>query len=858
MLLLFTYFRIKLDPAYINILKVFKKQGFMRKINSFFKEIKEAKLEREVELVYKKELNYYYPDVVISNPYGCDGLIEKGQLKLILEFKYNENLSDKSTQCKVIIQTLYYIKKFTDDGLKIPDVIMVGDKDEVFVIHNNVILKYLDEDIDWNIQPSRAGMKNPQLIIKMVDDDKIIPFVFYIDDKFLFSQVIERIDSLVKNLSTYVRVTEKNISSIYDYFIINVIRNYKQYSSNELVSIFITLMINSSDTYLHPNKKNVLVLQDGREISIYKDRYLSFFDYFQREYTPKEKEKFTEIADRLIEDTTRRAKGEFYTPTIWVNEAHDIICRTFGTDWREKYTVWDCAWGTGNLTRDFYFNSLFCSTIYDSDLEIGKRYNKNSLKFQYDFLNDDIDILMRRELGISEPKMPVELEDALKSDKPIIFFLNPPYGTAGTMKTDGSHKGGIVNTRVNELMKQHSMGACSQQLYAQFLFRILLFKQYYNLSDVSICIFAAPLYMSGSSFKKFRKMFLSNFKYVNGMLFQANYFDDVSEQWGISFSIWSSGETIDKSNFIHTMKKLENGKGKKLNETVVIGTKNIYNIDDKISFSDWIKEDVKNLKTYEAPLLSSALVVKDKGYGKLAKDALGYYVNSGNSIYDNAGDVFLVSGCSSRGHGISILPCNFNRVMANFAARKIMVGEFAPWFNNKDEYIAPLTQNKKYNEWNTDAIIYSLFNTSSNQSSLRGIKFGEKVWNIENEFFFMSNSEIIELADKHRNDDIYIDAKSFRKDRYVYKYLTQVELSKEAKYVLNKAKILVEKSFAYRRLMHENHPEYHLNTWDAGWYQVKKILKKYFEDDLKDFNNLYKILEQKLRSQLYDLGMLKK
>lgn len=844
--------------VYINILIAFNKQVNMRKVNSFFNEIKEAKLEREVELVYKKELNYYYPDVVISNHYGCDGLIEKGQLKLILEFKYNEDFSDKGIQCKVIVQTLYYIKKIADDGLKIPDVIMIGDKDEVFVIHNNVILKYLDEDIDWSIRPSKAGIKNPQLILKMVEDDKITPFIFYIDEKFSFNQVVERIDSLVKNLSTYVRVTEKNISSIYDYFIINVIKNYKQYNTNELVSIFITLMINSKDTYLHPNKKNILVLQDGKEISINKDRYLSFFEYFQREYTPKEKEKFTEIADRLIEDTSRRAKGEFYTPTVWVNEAHDMICKTFGCDWKEKYIVWDCAWGTGNLTRDFYFNDLFCSTLHNGDLEIGSRYNRNSLKFQYDFLNDDIDILLGRELSFNQLKMPQELENALKSNKPLIFFLNPPYGTAGTMKTDGSHKGGIVSTKANEVMKEHNIGSCSQQLYAQFLFRILLFKQYYNLSDVSICVFSSPLFMSGSSFKKFRNVFLTNFKYISGMLFQASYFDDVSEQWGVSFSIWSSGKTVDKNNFIHTIKRVENEKGKRINEVVDIGVKKIYNIDDDMSFSDWIKEDVKSLKTYEAPLLSSALIIKDNGCGKLAKDAMGYYVNSGNSIYDNAGDVFLVTGCSSRGHGISVLPCNFNRVIANFAARKVMVGEFAPWFNNKDEYIAPLTQNYKYPEWNNDALVYSLFNTSSNQSSLRGIKFGGKEWNIANEFFFMSIYEILQLADKYRNDDVYIDAKSFRKERYVYKYLNQIKLSKEANLVLQRARRLIEKSFKLRDLIHEDHPEYHLNAWDAGWYQVKLILKKYFQDDLKDFNSLYKVLDMKLRSQIYELGILKK
>jgi hypothetical protein len=828
------------------------------KKNIFFEEIREAKLEREVELVYKKELNYYYPDVIISNPYGCDGLVEKGKLRLIMELKYSEDFADKSVQCKVIIQALYYIKKFQTDNLKLPNIIFIGDKDEVFAINNNVINSYIDEDIDWSIAPSKAGIKNPQLILKMIKDDSITPYIFHIDEKFSFEKIVEHINSLVSGLKNYVSITENNISSIYDYFVINVIKNYKNYKTNDLVSIFILLMINSREAFLHPNKKNTLVLQGVREILINRDMFIAFFDYFKRDYSPKEKEKFTEIADRLIEDTSRRAKGEFYTPTIWVNEAHKMISTVLGDNWRNDYVVWDCAWGTGNLTRDYYFKDLFCSTLYKSDLEIGDRYNMNASKFQYDFLNDDTEMLEGKGFLLENIKMPKELFEKLQKNKPIVFFINPPYGTAGTMKTDGSSKKDIIGTRINNIMKKNRIGASSQQLFAQFLYRILLFKERYNLSNVAICTFASPIFMTGSSFEIFRNTFLNNFKFEKAMLFSAGEFEDVSGGWGISFSIWSIGVTKNKSCLVHELKKLNTDSSFGINQIINLGNKQLYNLDNIKSFSYWIKEDVIQLKTYDAPLLSSALVVKEAGYGKLAKDALGYYVNSGNSIYDNAGDVFLLSGCASRGHGISVMPCNFNKVMANFAARKCMVGPFANWQNNKDEYCMPNTKHQKFIEWNNDAIIYSLFNTSSNQSSLRSIKYKDKIWDIENEFFFMSNDEMQVLANKYNNDEVYIDAKSFNADRYVYKLLGQISLSHEAGLVLNKAKFLVEKSFEFRQHLHDEHPEYNLNTWDAGWYQVKLILKKLFKKELEDFNYLYKILESKIRSMLYELGVLKK
>jgi hypothetical protein len=62
----------------------------------------------------------------------------------------------------------------------------------------------------------------------------------------------------------------------------------------------------------------------------------------------------------------------------------------------------------------------------------------------------------------------------------------------------------------------------------------------------------------------------------------------------------------------------------------------------------------------------------------------------------------------------------------------------------------------------------------------------------------------------------------------------------------------------YRKVMAEEHPEYHLNCWDAGWYQVKKILNEYLKDDLKDFMKLFKILEKKITANTYEVGFLRK
>ena len=100
----------------------------------------------------------------------------------------------------------------------------------------------------------------------------------------------------------------------------------------------------------------------------------------------------------------------------------------------------------------------------------------------------------------------------------------------------------------------------------------------------------------------------------------------------------------------------------------------------------------------------------------------------------------------------------------------------------------------KWNEFYSDSIIFSLFESKSQQSSLRNIEYKGHNFNIKNNFFFMSKKEIMDLADKYNYDYTYNDAK-VSEERYVYKLLSTMELSEEAKNVLEQAKKLVIKTF---------------------------------------------------------------
>ena len=105
-------------------------------------------------------------------------------------------------------------------------------------------------------------------------------------------------------------------------------------------------------------------------------------------------------------------------------------------------------------------------------------------------------------------------------------------------------------------------------------------------------------------------------------------------------------------------------------------------------------------------------------------------------------------------------------------------------------------------------------------------------------------------------NDCYADVHT-ASERFVYQKLQEIELSPEAQAVLDKANEIVKKTFQYRNLYNDSHPEVQINNWDCGFYQIKMLCKEYMPDLLKEFKEIYKTLADKMRPMVYELGFLK-
>ena len=821
----------------------FKKQLSRQVRETFFTALATATDERAVQRGYESGFLFLLPEnAFFTCPCKCDGYLDYDFFfRLLCEYKLDKPLDNPVERAKVLIQILYYLHRFEAEGLEQPSVLFAGDKNECFLLHANGLLPFLDEPLDWTIAPSDAPRENPKTVAKIAESCAQTLFVHAVNPKqFELGAVLAQAYDLAQKTVRHVRATPANISAMFDYFCQQVLKDPKALDPNDAVGCFLAAILNKANTYLHPKLPGILVYDASKHIHISPAGWESYFAHYDNHYTPSECAAFTAIYDRLLEDTKRRRNGEFYTPTPFVNLAHRLIGETLGADWRERYVVWDCAWGTGNLTRDFSFARLYSSTNEAAELHLGENYNPGAVKFLFDFLNDPIEDLFG--------KLPPSLIADLEANKPVLFFINPPYATANNLQ-HGTHKAGCSDTVVNKEMKGAGLGASAQQLFAQFLFRICQIRDLFRLTRCHLALFCNPLYLSGSQHRHLRTHLFNRFSYQSGILFNAGYFAGVSANWGIHFTIWTPGKTTQQNNFPHTMIEQREG------SLIPIGTKHIYNLDEEITGSDWCKEPLGKQKTEDAPQLSNACKWKQTGLGKLMSGALGYYVNVSNNVYKSSETTFLLSSASSMGHGISVLPCNVLRVTAMFTARRLISDN---WKQHLDEYCIPDTGHPDYAAFEADSILVALFEAKSNQSSLGNVDYKGKIWDIKNEWFWLTKAEAEAAAD-NAGCAVAWQAARTANERYVAANLPEWEtrMSAEGHAVLALARKIACKSYAFRQKWDALRPELQLLRWDAGWHQLKPMVQAELPTEHAAFQKAFAALKSRLRPLVHTLGFLR-
>lgn len=792
----------------------------------------------------EEEVKEYYRSVfriIINGEFDArfktDGLYncKEKNIKMLSEFKYGGNLLEQDFFVRCVIQVLCYIKKVEAAGELPPNIIFIGNHNHFCIFDSSILEKYIDY-ISIDMIPSKMFLDPPEdLKVILTKELKIQKYM--ITHLHLLKDLIKSYEGKTTGLK--MTITDDNIVRIFENFITSNILVDKL-GDEEQVALFASIIFGECHDIVGKPAQIVTPLTKRKVVKINRDNYDAFLLSINSITRPSSKREITSQQDRLINEVSRRFHGEFYTPKIWVDEAHKMISEQFGENWKEEYVVWDPASGTGNLTRDYQFKELYCSTLFQSDIDImvNRGYNPEAVRFQYDFLNDDV----TPDTGVLLPGYENKLNTlapglvkALEENRPIIIFMNPPYGSSIKMIDNSRNTKGSTQTYINKLMKTDKLNQSCNQLYCQFLYRLIKLKYIYNLSNLNICAFLQPTFLKSPSFREFRVLFRNNFELNNSFLFNAGDFSDVSKMFGILFGIWTSGYDIN-NEWKSQAKYIKAGYIYDINDYL------IYNADNLESLTSWYNEHTEKSEINNGLTVTNAISIKDDN-GRCYADSIGFL-----NISSYTGS-FITSSYSISSKKITIK--NFYICCSIF---NCYLMTDINWINIQNPFLKP-AENDEFFKWQADSIVNSVFSYQSRQDAMRNLPY--RVDTVINQFFWLPNELLRQLADDHGFDELYQDTISFNQERFVYQELQKVQLSPDAQEVLDKATELVIKSFPYRKELHDIHPEWHLNAWDAGWYQIKLILKEKMKDELKEFVTLYKKFEDRMREGVYKFGFLK-
>ena len=796
-----------------------------------------------------------------------EGAVKMGELRILIEAKRAMKFQEARDRAVVLIQALCYLKRFEAAGDALPQGTIVADQSSIFFCHSKFLEPYLDEEHDWSVAPSAAHRLLPDLLASLEADPNLTLHVECFDSPgFSMGDFLTRV-GLEAQLSQVrsVKVDDK----------LSIEKAWLEYLNGPFggvltdpvlqVSLWVRLILGDPGVKLHEKFKNSLSVSSrdkkGRLVEtrfpmksnqpFSASAHAAYMTKYQRGgYTEAEKKALTAMADTLIEETKRRFHGDYWTPTLWVREAHKMIEEQLGDDWREKYVVWDPAAGTKNLTRDYGFGKLYCSTLHPEELAMAEDYNPEGTAFQYDFLNDDMELhalsqglfdkkpgemtIREKEAFLEEQrgkwKMPDGLLESLVYNKPIVFLGNPPYGQATNQ--GASSKGGISTSAVGQDMKSRGYGKASMELYLQFMHRVrMLIDTFGYTAEAHIMFFTAEKFLSGSSAQGFLKEFQDKFSFQSGFALNAGEFQGTSSSWAIVFSYWKLED--DKKGLCYSIRQSrvdESG----LLEVISTGNWKAAPADTSLKV---ILPKIEGKYITEYAATKNGFETNDSILrGSMREGAFGYFHNSGINIQFSEKYTGMYSLCFINGNGHPISSSNFMAASTVMAIRKayykyVERKELA-WIRGKDEFPAPSKEFQDSDEWDsftTDCVVYSLFSHGANQTALRDYEYGTeadgspKLWRVENQFYWGSREHVKELAQKNNAEEILEDLEGDTGERYVHKHLKGKKLSPEAQLLLDKSNAILDASFQYRVPFYYDSPLYCTIAWDMGWLQIQRM-----------------------------------
>ena len=811
------------------------------KFEEFKNKLKSAKTEETVKATYA---NYFKID------YNTADKHDLYTPQVLFEFKYDKNFQNLKALATILAQTLYYIRrlKYKDAEKTIPFFLCLADKNEASITETNKWSSYYSNDTyDWERPPSKPDPKLIDHLVKEPETGKL--HVYRINLKGEHSAFKKNLDNvlnpqMIMDFGDKKVINEENFEAVFDHwknilgkYIVNGYKDSFYFLSNIQKDKIIVDRENSRVvfTFEDKNSKTQKVLMKDY------DYFWGVYDYVTSQETING---IHAKLDRLTDENQRRFEGEFFTPLRFGKKAIHYLTETLGKNWYKtgKYRIWDMAAGTGNLEYHLpaeAYKYLYMSTLHASESDHLKKVFPNATCFQYDYLNDDVEYILTKDNLPFEPnwKLPKKLRDELKDESITwIVYINPPFATAQNAKRKES-KIGVNKTKVEVLMDKDNTGHAKRELFAQFMFRITkeLPKNTY------LGMFSKLKYLNAPDSIAYRDEFF-NYKYEKGFLFKSTNFSGVKGKYPIGFLIWNFSKSRESKSIAIDIAN---------DKTLNIGIKHLALIDKKEVLNNWFKRPT-NSNDYILPPLSNGITVKENNTDtrhRARPDFLASICSNGND-FQHAKYVVILSSPNASAGAFTVNQENFERAVTLHAVKKI---PNPTWLNDRNQFLTPRI--KPTQEFTNNCIIWSLFASSNETTSLSNVEYLGNTYQIKNNFFPFSISELKswEVKDPDFRQQLSTDV-----DRFVSVWIKKSELSEEAKNVLKKAKEVYK--YFYSHLNEMATHNWKIDNWDAGWYQIRRCLKEHNlgMDELNELSIANDNLANKILPQIEEFGFLDK
>ncbi|HEC1759511.1 TPA: hypothetical protein R1698_001127 [Campylobacter lari] len=752
---------------------------------------------------------------------------------------------------KSFVQLIMTIKNGSFHTMQTPALIGAFDAEKIaFLPYYKIQEIFYQNDRVWGVAASKHTSEQFLKLLKELDEILNEALIFYYEknDEELKNFIKENLTN--ENISKF-KIDKNNFVSIYhkwsksvkesisidwdlakkngiidaDFYLADLLSNENQTIVEKLFAIL------NKDHYEFNAKKTDLG-SIATEKTGFKDNQKAHKDFWAiYERPPLEEfwDYMIERRDLLVDQDIRERKGAFFTPRIWVDKACEYLSKALGKDYEEKYYIWDCAGGTGNLLANFTnAKNIFCSTIDKADVDVIHERIKNGANlfenhvFQFDFLNDEFfDKVDDKGNVIYKSKLPSNLQEILKDEnkrKKLIIFINPPYAEASTTATrnnTGKNKTAVSDSMIYDKYNS-KIGGAAKELFMQFYIRI-----YCEIEGAVLATFSTLKYVNAQQSDKFRGIFKA--KFLKGFLAPSYTFDNVKGKFPIGFLIWDMSQ---KDELKKVKLDIFNENGNFLGKKSFV-SKNKYMIEWLRNFYDKESENIGFLRMI----------------GSDFQNNTGVFFT--NNLTDNDIKKKLFTFITRK----NILP------MSIYLSVRHAIK--ATWLNDRDQFLYPNKAYQNDKEFQSDCLAFMLFHGQNYISTKEGVNhfipFSEKELGITQEAF-KSDFMYKFINGKIKNEDVLFDDT-----------LGKVEFSNEAKELLKAGKEL----FKYYHT-HKEKAGYLVN---ASLYDIKEFFQgrdekgkmnmpskakdEHYKILLSDLNLALDVLAKKIESKIYEYGFLR-